>query len=331
MENGFMHEFSVQAGQQTAQFRRYLSPENMRLLEETARSPEGAWLRDALMDDKMLFALRDDVIDVYYFGRALYRIGFANGKVVPKTHVKYLIVNADYIKLREGSFQYNKTHLQADYTKQASLRDMKSAAQAHIGDEGRGVYNAIYGDPWVIDVEVAFHTLASDVPEHAEMQIGSKKQDRIDVVRLLPREDGFALEFWEAKHFSNSDLFSANIVSQLKGYRRQLQARENSLIEPYRNVCQFNSRLLRLKSDLGAQNVSAEVEEAFRSLGVGKTALSVLTDPALFVFGFDDDQKEGRWKKRREDIIAELGTLNLRDIGDSSTGFLRGFKKPRNR
>ncbi|MCJ9691382.1 hypothetical protein MOV76_07010 [Rhizobium sp. PRIMUS64] len=284
------------------------------------------------MDKEMIFALRDEAIDVYYFGRALYRIGFANGKVLPKTHVKYLIVNADYIKLREGAFQYNKTHLQADYAKQASLKQMKSAAQAYIGDEGRGVYNAIYGDPWVIDVEVAFHSLPSDVaPEHAETEIDSRKQDRIDVVRLLPSGDGFALEFWEAKHFSNSELFSVNILSQLKGYRRQLQAREGSLIEPYRNVCRFNSDLLRLKRELGAANVSAEVEETFRGLGEGKTALSLITDPALFVFGFDDDQKEGRWKKRREEIIAELGTLNLRDIGDSRTGFLRGFKKTRGR
>ncbi|MBX5157616.1 hypothetical protein HJB89_10815 [Rhizobium sp. NZLR8] len=323
-----MHEVSVQAGQ----FRRYISPANMWLFEETARSPEGAWLWDALMDKEMIFALRDEAIDVYYFGRALYRIGFANGKVVPKTHVKYLIVNADYIKLRDGAFQYNKTHLQADYVRQASLKDMKSAAQAHIGDEGRGVYNAIYGDPWIVDVEVAFHSMPGDgAPEHAEMQIGSRRQDRIDVVRLLPAGDGFALEFWEAKHFSNPDLFSANILGQLKGYRRQLQTREGSLIEPYRNVCQFNSYLLRLKRELGAENVSADVEETFRSLGEGKTALSLITNPALFVFGFDDDQKEGRWKKRREEIIAELGTLNLRDIGNSRTGFLRGFKKIKGR
>lgn len=305
-------------------FVRFISEKNMRLLEEAATGPEGAWLRDALGDPKLFFALRDERIDVYYRGRALYSIEFSGGRVIPKTHVKYLILDGgdQYIKMRNGSFDYKRPYLQGVYQEKVSLRQMKAAARTFSGVESIGVYDAINKDPFVIDVEVAFNRSSGSVTERDDLEAG-RKQDRIDVVRLRKKSEGVDLVFWEAKHFSNSELFNDKILNQLAAYEKQLQAREDQLLTAFQNVCAFHVSLSRLRKNLGFDGASDVHLEMLEGLASGSLPLNVVKEPSLFVFGFDSDQKNGRWKARKQHIEAVIGKdkKRLRDVGNASEGF----------
>ncbi|MBB3300939.1 hypothetical protein FHT80_002169 [Rhizobium sp. BK226] len=308
-------------------FVRFIHEKQMQLLEETAKSPKGSWLCDALGDPELFFALRDERIDVYYRGRAIYSIEFSGGKVTPRTHVKYLVLDDrdPYIKMQNASFDYKHPYLQGDYQERVSLRQMKAAAKTFSGIESMGVYAAIKDDPFVIDVEVAFNR-STEVTEHDELEVG-RKQDRVDVVRLRRAADGFDLVFWEAKHFSNSELFNDKILRQLAAYERQLQAREEQLLTAFRNVCRFHHDLDQLRKSLGFDGGSESHLKTLQDLASGKLALNVVKEPSLFVFGFDNDQKGGRWKGRKEHFEGVLGKERLRAIGDASDGFEPGGKK----
>lgn len=305
-------------------FVRFVSEKNMQLLEEAATGPEGAWLRDALGDPKLFFALRDERIDVYYRGRALYSIEFSGGRVIPKTHVKYLILDDgdQYIKMRNGSFDYKRRYLQGVYQEKVSLRQMKAAARTFSGVESVGVYDAINKDPFVIDVEVAFNRSSESVTERDDLEAG-RKQDRIDVVRLRKESEGVDLVFWEAKHFSNSELFNDKILNQLAAYEKQLQAREDQLLTAFQNVCAFHLSLSRLRKNLGFDGATDDHLEMLEGLASGSLPLNVVKEPSLFVFGFDSDQKKGRWKARKQHIEAVIGKdkKRLRDVGNASEGF----------
>ncbi len=305
-------------------FVRFVSEKNMQLLEEAATGPEGAWLRDALGDPKLFFALRDERIDVYYRGRALYSIEFSGGRVIPKTHVKYLILDDGdrYIKMRNGSFDYKRPYLQGVYQEKVSLRQMKAAARTFSGVESVGVYDAINKDPFVIDVEVAFNRSSEGVTERDDLEAG-RKQDRIDVVRLRKKSEGVDLVFWEAKHFSNSELFNDKILNQLAAYEKQLQAREDQLLTAFQNVCAFHVSLSRLRKNLRFDGASDDHLEMLEGLASGSLPLNVVKEPSLFVFGFDSDQKKGRWKARKQHIEAVIGKdkKRLRDVGNASEGF----------
>ncbi|UFW65801.1 hypothetical protein RlegWSM1455_07200 [Rhizobium laguerreae] len=55
--------------------------------------------------------------------------------------------------------------------------------------------------------------------------------------------------------------------------------------------------------------------------------MNVIKEPYLFVFGFDNDQKGGRWKARKEHFEKVIGEKRLRAIGNPSEGFVPGGKK----
>jgi hypothetical protein len=192
-----------------------------------------------------------------------------------------------------------------------------------------GVYDAIKDDPLVVDVEIAFN-LSSEITEHEDLEAG-RKQDRVDVVRLRPAGDGFDLVFWEAKHFSNPELFNNKILNQLAAYERQLRSREEQLLTAFQNVCRFHHDLDCLRKELGFDGASVAHSETLRDLACGKRSLNVIKEPSLFVFGFDNDQKGGRWTARRELIEAVIGKQRLRAVGNASNGFEPGAKKKGNR
>lgn len=310
-------------------FVRFISDDQMKQFQDAALAPEeGAWLRDALADPELFFALRDERIDVYYRGRAIYSIDVSGGKVTARTHVKYLIRDDSdpYIRMNNGTFDYrSRPYLQSDYQEKVSLRQMKAAAKTFSGVESMGVYAAIKDDPFVIDVEVAFNR-STEVTEHEDLE-AVRKQDRIDVVRLRRADDRYDLVFWEAKHFSNNELFNDKILSQLAAYEKQLISRQDQLLKAFRNICAFHRDLDRLRTDLGFEGTTETHLAILKGLADGDIPLNIVKSPSLFVFGFDNDQKGGRWKARREQIEAEIGKDRLRAIGNASEGFEPGGKK----
>ncbi|MBY3044836.1 hypothetical protein [Rhizobium leguminosarum] len=297
-------------------FTRHISEKQMELLKATAARPDGAWLREALADPDLLFALRDGRVDVYFRGQVIYSIEFGTDKIATYTHVKYLLLDgtAPYIKMQDGTFAYKHAHLHDVYRDGVSLGQIKSAAKVYAGAESQGIYKAIKRDPSIIDVEIAF-TRSNDIVEHSSQE-KQRTQDRVDMVRLTPAGDGYDLVFWEAKDYSYKDVFNDKIFNQLTAYAKQLEIKATVLNEAYRNVCQFHLDLHRLRESLGFAGAAASQIEMLDNVARGRCPLRIVKKPSLFVFGFDNDQKNGRWKVRKQEIEAVIGGERLRAVGN---------------
>ncbi|WP_157814342.1 hypothetical protein [Rhizobium sullae] len=310
-------------------FTRHISDVNMDLLERAVCGSEGAWLRDALRDRELFFGLRNDRIDVYHQGALIYRIDFSGDDVVAQTHVKYLMIDvpkSPYIPLRKSGFAYEPSaYMQGRYREGVSLQQIKKASTYYSGVENFGVYRAIKNDPLVVDVEVALvrddAPPADSLPETTEQRQG-RKQDRIDIVRLEETAGGCALVFWEAKHYSNAQLFNGEIFEQLERYEDQILKREDQLLAAYRNVCEFYRRLALLRSEFGVVGTDNKFVERLQRLADGTVPLHVDKKPRLFAFGFDQAQKMSRWRDREGQLIKRLGPGRLRAIGKPDAGAL---------
>lgn len=310
-------------------FTRFINDEKIGLLETAVSGPDGAWLRDALKDRDLFFALRNDRIDVYHQGALIYRIDFSGDDIEAQTHVKYLMIDvpkSPYINLRKSDFAYEPSaYMQGRYREGVSLQQIKKAATYYSGMENFGVYRAIKDDPLVVDVEVALMRdnapPADSVPTTTEQRQG-RMQDRIDIVRLEEAAGGYALVFWEAKHYSNAQLFNDEVFEQLDRYEDQILKREAELLAAFRNVCAFNLRLARLRTELGVVGIDSEHVNRLQGLADGTVPLHVDKNPRLFAFGFDQAQKILRWRAREKQLIERLGLGRLKAIGRPKAGEL---------
>ena len=116
-----------------------------------------------------------------------------------------------------------------------------------------------------MDIEVSFQSI-DELDKH----------DRIDI--LLYNKSKRTLQFVEAKHFSNKEIWSENtpkVVSQVHRYELQIKHRE--------------------------QDILSECIEYVKVLNVifGLTLpepIDIENKVTLLIFGFDNDQKNGRLK-----------------------------------
>lgn len=140
----------------------------------------------------------------------------------------------------------------------------------------------------ILDAEVAF-------PE-------SESSGRLDVDLLFFNKKERALRFFEAKHYSNSKLFSeqgAVVLAQIREYTSQIIARRDEILQAYKKYTQSARKLFELSED------------------VLPAPESVVEDVALLIFGFDEEQK-----RRLDEKLLKSGNLNgvyYRSIGDIST------------
>ena len=118
----------------------------------------------------------------------------------------------------------------------------------------------------VLDIEVSFKSL-----------IEQKKQDRIDL--CLYNKDTQTLQFVEAKHYSNKGIWSRTtpkVISQINRYESQIAKRKSEILKEYSEYTKILNRIFNI-SLLEPKYVEDKV--------------------TLLVFGFDNDQKEGKLRK----------------------------------
>lgn len=314
-------------------FSRKLSPENLGILQFLAAAAEPNWLQEALADPEVFFALRNNRVDAYFGGALIYRVDFNAGDAVPQTHVKYLIreprKGQEYVSMRGNGFDYDPLQrMQTEYRLGSSLKEIKSASSYYAQVERNGVHRVIVGDPFVVDVELSIvqskGMAEGDVlsPEPIEEEM-SKQHDRIDIVRLEPFSGGHNLVFWEAKHYSNAELFGDGVLKQVERYRRQIERHEHALVDQYRTVCGFQAQILRMRQTVTGNEVDSDVIEMLEGIGNLRTTLAVDLQPRIFAFGFDKEQKEYRWKSRMKVLQNELGAdYRVRAIGVPKGGSL---------
>jgi len=212
----------------------------------------------------ILFTIRGKKLDLYHKGGRL----FSFDKNGFKTHFKY----ASLISKKWGDYlseeELSKIKLTQDFY--SNYTRIKENCSKYSGKEALGVSYIYHGDSYlsdknivVLDIEVSFESLEK-----------GKKQDRIDI--LLFNKETQTLQFVEAKHYTNSEIWSKSdprVVNQIKRYEGQIKRRRDKIITEYCTYIQTLNSMFSL------------------TLPEPKV---VEDQVILLIFGFDSDQKSGR-------------------------------------
>jgi len=218
-------------------------------------------------NQNVFLAIRDNRVDFYHKGGRLFTYDSSGFR----THLKYASVitsnGEDY--LTESKMSDYK--LISDF--ESNYQRIKENCSNYSGIEALGVSDLYHkhsylsgGNVVVLDIEISFESLDK-----------KNNQDRIDI--LLYNIKSKTLQFVEAKHFSNKEIWSEatpKVKSQISRYESQIAKNKKDILFEYAEYTK------RLNSIFG------------KSLPVPTNIEDKVT---LLIFGFDNDQKNGRLKK----------------------------------
>ena len=245
--------------------------------------------KDEIMKDckeqKVFLAIRENQIDFYHKGGRLFNFskdGF-------KTHVKYAAViesNGKNYLTEEELGDYN---LLSDFI--SNYGRIKENCSKYSGEEAAGISEIYHRHSYlsksnvvVLDIEVTFQSIDSPT-----------KHDRIDI--LLYNKSTRSLQFVEAKHYTNKELWSTtvpSVIGQIQRYERQIKEKEEEILRE----CVENVRVL---NEIFGENIPEPV--------------NIENKVALLIFGFDSDQRAGRLKSQIIDADAYEG-IKIFPIGN---------------
>ena len=272
---------------------------------------KGGWWRTLVDDEDLFVAVRNNRVNVYYRGCSLAELRRSrNGSVIASTHYKYLLrpsLRSPYIDFADGKYQLHD-NLQKWFVKSPNKVDqLKLTARRYVGEEKKGVHQIIRSNPYILDVEITL------------------QRRRLDLATLELTDEGSEIVFFEAKHFTNSELRgkdSAGVVDQISTYSALLKENRTAIAQGYARVF-HNLRCLH-----GIPERHPKRHKWLQQ--IGKTAPQINTSPRLVVFGFDDDQKNGKvWKPHHKRLIDALCDERILMRG-ASDGFRLGMLSPKN-
>ena len=252
-------------------------------------------LRD-ICSGEVFPAFRNNKIDFYHKGGRLFE--FDGNEFT--THVKYASVLHGYGKpyIKENLLDYGNVRLIRDF-KEGYTR-IKENCSLHSGLEASGVAEIYEKSSYlktdqnvvVLDIEASLKALAKEEEWSDELPDDGKKrkQDRLDL--LLFNKSERCLQFFEVKHFGNKELWSKpgtppEVVSQMLGYNKQLEERNEELLQAYKDYARTVRELFGLSEESMPNPVSLE------------------KDVVLLVFDFDIRQRE-----KLHELLIEDGSLN---------------------
>ena len=218
-------------------------------------------------NQNVFLAIRDNRFDLYHNGGKLFcydSSGF-------KTHLKYASVitasGKDYLTESELSAYRLAYDFETNYQR------IKENCSNYSGIEAFGVSDLYHKHSYlsnsnvlVLDIEISFESLNE-----------KNNQDRIDI--LLYNKDSKTLQFVEAKHFSNKEVWSKTtpkVISQIKRYESQIAKRKSEILLEYTEYVKIVNAIFAISLP-----EPTDIED----------------NVTLLVFGFDNDQKNGRLKK----------------------------------
>jgi hypothetical protein len=227
-------------------------------------------LKKDCIDDKIFLALRKNSVAFYHRGGRIFLYDLKKFH----THIKYASVipkqGTDYItenQLSTGqyklisNFEEKYTHIKENCMLYSRIEDL---GVSHLYNKHSYLSNS---NVVVLDIEIAF-----SAQNHAQFQ------DRIDL--LLFNKEKKSLQFVEAKHYSNRDLWSQSsplILDQIDRYTQQITSKKMEIIREYKQYIQVLNTMFSI--DLPSPET---IEEKVK----------------LLIFGFDKDQRDGRLKKK---------------------------------
>tara|TARA_B100000315_G_C14461457_1_gene533933 strand:- start:53 stop:916 length:864 start_codon:yes stop_codon:yes gene_type:complete len=252
-------------------FKRYINPKLLTELQ-TEKLYKNKLYSDC-KSQKVFLAIRNENIDFYYKGGRLFEFD----KQRFHTHLKYASVipkkGKDYLTEEELSKPDAKYKLTSDFIN--SYPRIKENCANYSGVEARGVSYLYHKHSYlekcnnvvVLDIEISFESLNINK---------KKKQDRIDI--LLLNKKSQELQFVEAKHYSNKEIWSTKtpkVMSQIERYEEQIKNRKTEIISEYTEYIKVLNHLFNI------------------SLPIPKI---IAEKVPLLIFGFDRDQQNGRLK-----------------------------------
>jgi hypothetical protein len=223
---------------------------------------------------EVFFAIRNDSIGFYHKGSRLFEFD-KNGF---KTHHKFASAigwEKDYLSETDLSSIKPITNFEEGYSR------IKENCANYSGVEAQGVSSIYHKHSYlsnenkvVLDIEVSF-----------ESQNKDKRQDRIDI--LLLDKNKKTLEFVEAKHFSNSEIWSSKtpkVIGQIRKYQNQISSKKADILSAYTHYTMCLNKIFDIDLPI---------------------PIDITPNVMLLIFGFDKNQKDGRLKE----LITENTTI----------------------
>jgi len=224
-------------------------------------------IKDDCKNQVVFLAIRKNQFDFYHKGGRLFNFG-KNGF---RTHIKYAAVidsiHNNYLTENELKHYTLKSDFETNYPR------IKENCSNYSGIEATGVSDIYHKYSYisksnivVLDIEVSFKSLNEE-----------KTQDRIDILFL--NKEIKTLMFAEAKHYSNKEIWSEgkpDVVKQVERYEKQIINKKEEILTEYSEYVKIINSIF--SKSLPEPN---EIEQKV----------------PLLIFGFDNDQKNGRLKK----------------------------------
>ena len=237
-------------------------------------------------------AIRNDVIDFYYYNSLLFEY---DGEF--KTHPKFAFVPEKYGKhyVTDGKKVGNVTDFYNGY------KNIKERAKLYTSVEAIGVHyickngNLLLNKDYIaLDIEVAFEKIKNEPEgtlnhfENAEEEKKLKDQNRIDVLLYSIKEK--QLLFVEAKHYTNGEIWSngtPKVVSQVKRYNDIIKMKNDEILKSYQKYIENLNNLFE--------------DELEKPLPMPE---KIYYECGLIIFGFDQNQKDNRLTSNKEKLIS---------------------------
>lgn len=301
-------------------------------LDDLAQKP--SWWRDVLLRDDVFIAVRANSLNVYHRGASIFRIDDGgDGRILPWTHTKYLIRQQQVLAQLHEDGRFEPSDIGwSQYAGPSTLSDMIRSATDLAGAEKSGLHPLIMGSSKVIDVELSLLRASSsvdeslpdtDVPSTDASSI-DRSQDRLDVVTVENRDGTPFIVFHEAKHFSNPALRAKGepaVLAQIVRYQATLRRHEEALRQRYVAVCQTLVRIQAMRAAaraaLPGSRLPLELTSLIAAIASGQVQAKIDPDPRLIVFGFDGDQRDGRWERDAKRLRDHQPSLKIRAIGNT--------------
>lgn len=277
-----------------AKFKRGLSGAFVDALN-TAYSEPASWWQKILEDRDLFVGIRGNSLNVYYNGASLLRLRLRQGSLVGKTHFKFLLKEkrpSPYVRFRDGKFDAGDiASIKFSKNLPQDLARIKNASAPFHGIEAKGVHDIIRSNDNVLDTEIAF----------------GDERSRIDIAALREGKRRPELVFYEAKHYSNPEIFGErpSVVDQVRRYQKILSTptRAKEVRESYAKV---------------VSNIAAldGFPDRLRTLcrRAAKEGFDVSTDVRLVIYGYDRPQQRAAMalfallrKQIGEDLVLTRG------------------------
>lgn len=301
-------------------------------LDDLARKT--SWWRDVLLRDDVFIAVRTNSLNVYHRGASIFRIDDGgDGRVIPWTHTKYLVRQQQVLAQLKENGHFEPSDISwTKYAGSSTLSDMIRSAADLAGAEKSGLHPLIVGSSKVIDVELSLLRASSSLDESladADVHLTGatsvdRSQDRLDVVTVENRGGKPFIVFHEAKHFSNPALRARGepaVLAQIARYQATLRRHEETLRQRYVAVCQALVRLHTMRTAVHAAATATkplqELDPLIAAVASGQVQAEIDPDPRLIVFGFDGDQRDGRWERDAKCLRDYQPSLKIRAIGNT--------------